>query len=151
VFGSFDPLAEARFLNLAKKGNATYVVKLVDAFLLVNTDVVILVTVTELGIPMDKILASYGLIGRQVATLQVGTVSNQVALALKSLHEHGIIHLDIKGANLIIVYDPALGWIVKVIDLGIAVEKKKGKILKDAFGCDMYMSPEAISGQEYDA
>jgi formylglycine-generating enzyme required for sulfatase activity/serine/threonine protein kinase len=50
-------------------------------------------------------------------------VARQVAEGLQSAHAKGILHRDVKPANLLVRDDPG-GWRVKVIDFGLALRQK---------------------------
>ncbi|MDQ3710778.1 MAG: serine/threonine-protein kinase [Acidobacteriota bacterium] len=90
------------------------------------------------------------------------SIAKQVALALVSTHERGIIHRDIKPENIIVKND----GLVKVLDFGLAKlneQKTEASVDGDALpsqiytqsgmilGTVGYMSPEQIRGKELDA
>jgi serine/threonine-protein kinase len=71
----------------------------------------------------------------------------ETALALDYAHSHGVIHRDVKPANIMLLKDGK----VKVTDFGIAKavsssQTKSGIVL----GTPNYMSPEQINGQDID-
>lgn len=74
-------------------------------------------------------------------------VVSEVALALDYAHRQGVIHRDVKPANIMVLKDGK----IKVTDFGIAKavsssQTKSGIVL----GTPNYMSPEQINGQEID-
>ncbi len=74
-------------------------------------------------------------------------VVGETATALNYAHSHGVIHRDVKPANIMLLNDGK----IKVTDFGIAKavsssETKSGIIL----GTPNYMSPEQINGQKID-
>lgn len=104
-------------------------------------------------------------------------IANQLALALATAHEVGVIHRDLKPENIMLVPRPGRRDIirktvegktrylvekegnfdfVKILDFGIAKvmqpdELEGGKTLAGAvFGTPEYMSPEAARGKEVD-
>jgi serine/threonine-protein kinase len=75
------------------------------------------------------------------------SIGAQVAEALGHAHQHGIIHRDVKPANIMLRAD----GVVKVADFGIARLSgadvtQTGRIL----GSPSYMSPEQVSGLKVD-
>ncbi|MDJ0579919.1 serine/threonine-protein kinase [Crocosphaera sp.] len=63
-----------------------------------------------------------------------------------------IIHRDIKPSNVLVVDDPALGELVKILDFGIAKLIQSGEAQTQSFmGTLAYCSPEQIEGKELDS
>ncbi len=79
---------------------------------------------------------------------QVLDIVVQVAQGLAYAHEHGIVHRDVKPANIMVVRDGH----VKITDFGIArmasaaVRTQTGMVL----GSPKYMSPEQVMGKPID-
>jgi calcium-dependent protein kinase len=61
--------------------------------------------------------------------------------ALIYLHSKGIVHRDLKPENML--YEKG-GNILKVIDFGIAIEKKPGVKLNQRVGTPYYVAPEVL-------
>ncbi|MEB3290604.1 MAG: serine/threonine-protein kinase [Leptolyngbya sp.] len=85
----------------------------------------------------------------------------QICLGLQSAHEGimvknqarpvPIIHRDIKPSNIMIVQDPTLGELAKILDFGIAKLMQAGGDQTNCFmGTLAYASPEQMDGQELD-
>ena len=80
---------------------------------------------------------------------EVASVLEQTAGALQYLHEHGLVHLDVKPQNLIVQED----GLVKLIDFGLAqpAHSPQELIGGATFGTASYLSPEQASGEPVDA
>jgi serine/threonine protein kinase/Tfp pilus assembly protein PilF len=75
-------------------------------------------------------------------------VITKIADGLKTAHNKGIIHRDIKSSNIMVTGDDQ----VKVMDFGLAKLKGSGLVTKvgTTMGTAAYMSPEQVSGEEVD-
>ncbi|GFW27825.1 hypothetical protein TNCV_767051 [Trichonephila clavipes] len=71
----------------------------------------------------------------------------QICMALKYLHDKGILHRDLKTQNIFLTKNK----LVKVGDMGIArVLKTAEETASTLFRSPYYMSPEVFSGKPYD-
>lgn len=77
-------------------------------------------------------------------------VARQVCDALVYLHEHGVVHRDVKPENLLVTAEGT----VKLLDFGIALFEGQRRLtwmgLSNAVGTPDYMAPEQIRGRRGD-
>ena len=97
------------------------------------------------GINLEDLVRKYGALpeGRAVAILQ------QVCGSLAEAHEVGLIHRDVKPANIFLSHRAGIPDFVKVLDFGLvkAVDAEEEAKLTQAnvtVGTPFYMSPEAV-------
>jgi serine/threonine protein kinase len=95
------------------------------------------------GQTLDRILRTR----RPLPLDEVLTIGEQVASALDYAHRHGIIHRDVKPANILLTRE----WVVKVTDFGIArITGAETTQAGQTFGTPSYMSPEQVQGLTLD-
>jgi predicted Ser/Thr protein kinase len=81
------------------------------------------------------------------ALRDVARLMGEILDALGHAHAHGVVHRDMKPANLIVLPDGK----VKIADFGIArVEKSELTQVGTVMGTPAYMSPEQFMGQPVD-
>ena len=72
----------------------------------------------------------------------------QICLALRHLHDRGVLHRDLKTANIFV----AEGDVVKLGDFGISkVLGSRSGFCSTVCGTPFYLSPEMCAGRRYDA
>ena len=88
------------------------------------------------------------------------TLARHVCLGLESAHQGiyfndelcRIIHRDIKPSNIIVLQDPTLGEVAKILDFGIAKLIQASTNQTQSFmGTLAYCSPEQMEGKELDS
>ncbi len=76
----------------------------------------------------------------------------QAGLALGEAHANGVVHRDVKPANLFLVEQPDGSQLVKVLDFGISkvVEETSLEVTKTSaiLGSGLYMSPEQMKSSK---
>lgn len=81
----------------------------------------------------------------------------QICDGLSVLHKKGIVHRDMKTANILIIQENDARDVVKILDFGIAKmlgeDNQDQRLTKDGevFGSPLYMSPEQCTGGKVDA
>jgi serine/threonine protein kinase len=89
-------------------------------------------------------------------------ITRQICLGLQSAHEGirirgydrpiPIIHRDIKPSNILVIQDPTLGELTKILDFGIAKLMQTDCEQTSSFmGTLAYASPEQMEGKELDS
>ena len=92
-------------------------------------------------------LRDYFEANERFALSEVQRIMGEMLSALTHAHSNGVVHRDMKPANLIVLDDGA----VKVADFGIArVEKSELTQAGTVMGTPSYMSPEQFMGQTVD-
>ncbi len=76
------------------------------------------------------------------------SIVEQIARGLTKAHEHGIVHRDVKPANVIVTRDGG----VKIIDFGLAKLQEVTRMTRRGvvMGTPTYMSPEQARGEDVD-
>ena len=80
-------------------------------------------------------------------------IAGEVALGLQAAHHKGVVHRDIKGANIMISEArPGVASQVKVMDFGLArlLDQRSLTSLGTALGTLSYAAPEQARGEEID-
>jgi serine/threonine protein kinase/tetratricopeptide (TPR) repeat protein len=96
---------------------------------------------------------SLGRVLRQLSRVEPARalpILRQVAKALGAAHEKGIVHLDVKPDNVMLMQHGKRGDAVKVVDFGIAGLMHHAAEEEEIAGTPEYIAPERASGHGYD-
>ncbi len=74
----------------------------------------------------------------------------QMFEGLKALHSVGIVHLDIKLDNIMVLEGPNGKLILKLADFGLSKIIMPGQKLSELVGTRYYVAPEILLDDEYD-
>lgn len=85
--------------------------------------------------------------GESLSVQSAGDIALQVLEALDYAHQSGVVHRDVKPANVMLLDNGR----VKVTDFGVArIDTSELTSLGDVIGTPIYMSPEALRGDKVD-
>lgn len=110
----------------------------------INDDTFALIMDFVKGLSLGSILERLGTLQPMLAL----DITKQVAQGLFEAHQQGIIHCDIKPANIMLEKLPAGGYFVQILDFGIAQILNDPVKSKGFYGTPLYSSPERIREQD---
>ena len=90
------------------------------------------------GVPLSQRIAQAG----RLSVTETGSVLIQAAAALHAAHRGGIVHCDVKPANLLVASDGA----VTLVDFGVA-RSATVTTGSTVIGTALYMAPEQVTGR----
>jgi len=97
------------------------------------------------GMSMKEIMGEHGALDQELALF----VAREVCLGLDHAHQHGIVHRDVKPANIMVTSDGQ----VKITDFGLAKlhqSQTQQTVANTLLGTPLYMSPEQAIGDNVD-
>jgi serine/threonine protein kinase len=96
-----------------------------------------------------RTLADFLAKGGKLAPAKATEIAERIADALQAAHDQGVIHRDVKSANVMVTRE----GIVKVMDFGIARMAEGDNVTQTAavLGTASYLSPEQAQGRPVDA
>lgn len=144
---SNDAEARARFVREAQRTAQVRHPNVVEVFDVGETPEGELFLVMELlrGVPLSKRLSRMG----RVDLATFGSIAPEICAALGAAHSLGIVHRDVKPANVMLVDHGSRQDFVKVVDFGIAKAESSATALTDTesfVGTLEYISPEQLLG-----
>lgn len=150
-----DPVAVERFrqeARAASKIGSPYICDVTDFGQLPEGQVFFVMEFLD-GRSVRQVLAEQG----PMPAPRVAAILRQVCKALGAAHDKGIIHLDVKPDNIMLLTDGRRGDRVKIVDFGIAglmkveAENEENTAPEDkVIGTPDYLPPERIRGRGYD-
>jgi serine/threonine-protein kinase len=134
--------AERRFLREAKLGASMNHPGLVSVYDTETDDEGLLIVMEHVE---GESLAE-ALVRGRLAPERVARIARDLGEALDHVHAHGVVHRDVKPANVLLRHDGA----VKLVDLGIAVSVDQTRVTRSGtvLGSAAYMAPEQLEGQD---
>jgi len=90
------------------------------------------------GVPLSQRIAQAG----RLSVTETGSVLIQAAAALHAAHRGGIVHCDVKPANLLVASDGG----VTLVDFGVALSATV-TTANTVIGTALYMAPEQVTGR----
>ncbi len=99
------------------------------------------------GISLQEIIRVHGPILKED---YIWNIVSQMCDALEHAHRRGIIHRDLKSANVILAKQDKEEMVVKILDFGLAIREWVSQSVSQGFtaGSPLFMSPEQCRGQE---
>ena len=135
---------EARFYREAKSAGRLNHPDIVTIYDVGETDDIAYIAMEHLeGETLREILDS----GVVLPIEMIGSIAARIANALHYAHEHGVVHRDVKPANIMVTS----GRAIKIMDFGIAQMPTGSRTqLGTILGSPKYMAPEQVAGQPTD-
>ena len=102
------------------------------------------------GLDLDRLVKQFG----PLPPSRVVRLLFQCCASLLEAHSHGLVHRDVKPANLFLTYLPGQGDFLKVLDFGLVsphgLRADRHTANNQVLGTPGYLSPEQISGKGFD-
>ncbi len=92
------------------------------------------------GIELQDLVAQYG----PQEPARIIHIIEQVCRSLYEAHSHGLVHRDVKPANIMLNRRGGDSDVVKVLDFGLVQDREEMGAVTGVAGTPLYMSPESI-------
>ena len=140
--------AVSRFLNEARAAGAIghrAIVQVMDAGFLDGTTPYLVMEKLEGETLDERITRRNG-----VRVVQAAMMLREIMRGLGAAHAKGIVHCDLKPANVVLVGRKIAVGTVKVLDFGISriTKQPQAKQGESVMGTPLYMAPEQVKGAE---
>jgi eukaryotic-like serine/threonine-protein kinase len=134
--------AERRFLREAKLGASMNHPNLVSVYDTETDDEGLLIVMEY----VEGESLAQALLRGPLPPARVGEIARELGEALDHVHANGVVHRDVKPANVLLRNDGA----VKLVDLGIAVSVDQTRVTRSGtvLGSAAYMAPEQLEGAD---
>ncbi|RLN23067.1 putative cyclin-dependent kinase F-2 [Panicum miliaceum] len=100
------------------------------------------------GASLDSVLSARYHVGRPFTEDEMRRMMRRLLRGVKIMHEHGIVHCDLKPANVLVNKEDGRGRILKICDLGLArsLTLPPPDTSGPVQGTLWYMAPEQLMG-----
>ncbi len=132
-----------REANITSSLSSPNIVATIDTGVDEKTGLSFMVMPLMIGLDLEDFTIHHGPLQPTVAV----RVARHACAALAVAHDHGIVHRDMKPANVFLDYGPAEQVTVRVLDFGIAKWADDDKALTQTgslLGTPLFMSPEQL-------
>ncbi|MCX4247920.1 serine/threonine protein kinase [Paraliomyxa miuraensis] len=148
-----DPEIRTRFDReaavLRRIGGSAHVVELLDTGALADGRRWLMLEWID-GEDLEELLDFERNQDRRLELERACRIARDVARGLAELHEHGVLHLDLKPANVMVGRGVAAGEVIKLVDFGVAADLHHPQADESStvmLGTSGYMPPEYATGQ----
>lgn len=100
------------------------------------------------GGSLDDYLERMNNTNQAISDIQASSIMKQILEAVTYIHDKGLLHRDLKMANILLNNSTSSKPVVKIIDFGFG-ERQQLESLNDHVGTLAYMAPEVAIHQEY--
>ncbi|PRP74988.1 hypothetical protein PROFUN_07381 [Planoprotostelium fungivorum] len=139
---SLDVIKLKREIDIQRKVEHANIAKLLEVIEVADDRTCLVMELVE-GRDLIDVLEAYP--ERRIPEKEARKIFRQIASAIQYLHEHGIVHRDIKLENVMFSHDGSC----KLIDFGFASHWSMTRALETPCGSANYAAPEILLRQPY--